>query len=332
MKKLRWWFKILNLKFAIIKNKIFVLLNKKAFKNKIAIVSSQKWKYKVSEDILLKDAINKMNVDVDIIAWEDENIDYAKYDIIVIRSVWGFQHNIDKFRIWLSVLKSYDLRVINSLDVIDATLSKYEQFKILDKYGIKHIETEFIFKKNIMTSLSNIVSTKYSNGTFVVKPMISASGINTHIISDNKDLETINVRSLDKTFSKILEDINNGIMIQPFIDGIKDGEYSLVFINKNLVYAIKRYPGLFVGVMNVEELALDKVNPNLIEIAKSIVAIPELSNSLFCRVDFAKSNDEYLVMELEYLDPQLFFKVIKNKSKQNDVVNLFAKEIVKQLK
>ena len=117
-------------------NRVFVKLNKKRFNKRIAIVSCDKWVGKVKEDELLKFELNKLLVDVDIISWQDKEINYSKYDALIIRSLWGYQDYIEEFVEYLDKLKKDNVKVFNNVDILKDNLNKHEQFKILDKYEI----------------------------------------------------------------------------------------------------------------------------------------------------------------------------------------------------
>ena len=322
MKKLIWYWKLLKLQGLIIKNKLFVSLNKQKFKKNIAIISCNKWAGKVSEDILLKHELNKLNVDVDIVSWEDPNINYEKYNIVVIRSIWGYQNNINAFVKWLDLLKKQDVVVINDLDIIKNTLSKKDQFNILDKYKISHIETKFITKKQIKTSLLDWFDQNCLNELYVFKPMISASGSNTLIV------DAKNKNSLDKIYQSVLAEENNGIMVQPYINGIEEGEISLIFIDKKFSHAIRRHSGVFDGFIRIGEIPYNLIDQKLLNIAQNIVNLTEFQNITFCRLDFVKNEDDYLIMEIECIDPQLFLTSIKEKKRRAKALNLLAKKII----
>ena len=161
-------------------NRLFVKCNKKRFNKKVAIVSCDKWVGKVKEDELLKFELNKLLVDVDIISWQDNTVDYSKYDAIIIRSLWGYQDYIEEFVDYLGKLKKEKVKVFNSVEILKDNLNKYEQFKILDKYDIPHIET-FFLKKDELDKVKDI---NKEHKDLVVKPIISGSGNNTFIISN----------------------------------------------------------------------------------------------------------------------------------------------------
>ena len=85
---------------------------------KVAIVSCDKWKNKITEDLLLEKELIINNIDAEIISWEDKSIDYSKYDCLILRSVWGYQDKYLEFREWLQMIKNKNILLLNHPDII----------------------------------------------------------------------------------------------------------------------------------------------------------------------------------------------------------------------
>ncbi len=290
-------------------NKIFVKLNNKKFNKRIAIVSCDKWVGKVKEDELLKFELNKLLVDVDIISWQDRSVDYSRYDAIVIRSLWGYQDYIEEFIDYLDKLKKDNVKVFNNVEILKDNLNKYEQFKILDKYEIPHIET-FFLKKDELDKVSKI---NKEHKDLVVKSIISGSGNNTFIISDTIEKNNISVDEVKDKFSKVLNDTNNYLMVQPFVKEIDNGEISIVLIDNKVSHMVVRNTSIFNNKTSISVVDLDTMDIKMKNIVESCTKIKEYQDALYMRVDLVKIDDEYKVMELELVEPQLFLGFRKTK-------------------
>lgn len=300
-------------------NKAFVKFNKSKFDKRIAIVSCDKWVGKVREDELLKFELNKLFVDVDIISWQDESIDYSKYDAIVIRSLWGYQDYIKEFMGYLDKLKKDKVKVFNSVEILKDNLNKYEQFKILDNYEIPHIQT-FFLKKDELNEVAKI-NKEYQD--LVVKPIISGSGNNTFIISDTIEKNNIKVDEVRKKFDEVLNDVNNYLMVQPFVKEIDDGEVSVVLIDNKISHMVVRNTSVFNDKGSISVVGLDTMDDKMIAIVDKCTKISEYKDALYMRVDLVKIGDDYKVMELELVEPQLFLGFRKTKKELTN----FAKAI-----
>ncbi len=300
-------------------NRLFVKLNKRKFYKRVAIVSCDKWLGKVKEDELLKFELNKLYVDVDIISWQDSTVDYSKYDAVVIRSLWGYQDYIEEFIEYLDKLKKDKVKVFNNVDILKDNLNKYEQFKILDKYEIPHIET-FFLKKDELDKVSKI---NKEHKDLVVKPIVSGSGNNTFIISDTIEKNNIKVSEVKEKFNGVLNEVNNYLMVQPFVKEIDDGEISVVLINNKVSHIVVRNTSVFNNKGSISVVGLDIMDDKMKVIVDSCTEIKEYKDALYMRVDLVKIDDDYKVMELELVEPQLFLGFRKTK---RELTN-FAKAI-----
>ena len=115
----------------------------------IGIVSNDKYINKIQEDLALKKALEEEGCIVEIISWENDQVDYSKYDCLILRSVWGYHNKYREFKKWLEMLKANKIKIFNDVETIENNIRKDVQFSILDKYGIPHVSTDFQ-KENIV--------------------------------------------------------------------------------------------------------------------------------------------------------------------------------------
>ena len=101
---------------------------------RVGIVSCDKYKNKIIEDLMLKNAFTSLKISSDIISWEKDDID--KYNILVLRSIWGYQHKYNKFIEWLNTVKQKDIALINNYGIVSKCIDKEMQYKTLSKNNI----------------------------------------------------------------------------------------------------------------------------------------------------------------------------------------------------
>ena len=304
-------------------NRLYVKFNKSKFDKRIAIVSCDKWLGKVREDELLKFELNKLLVGVDIVSWQDNGVDYSEYDAVIIRSLWGYQDYIEEFMNYLEKLQKEKVKVFNDVEILKGNLNKYEQFKILDKYEIPHIET-FFFEKD---EIDKISETAKSYKDLVVKPIISGSGNNTFIISNTIKKNNINVDDINDKFKDVLNDVNNYLMVQPFVKEIDNGEISIVLIDNKISHMVVRNTSVFNDKGSILVLGLESMDDRMKFIVNSCSKIKEYANALYMRVDLVKINDDYKVMELELVEPQLFMGFRKTKKQLTNFAKVIREKI-----
>lgn len=286
---------------------------------KVGIVSCDKYKGKIEEDKNLKEALINLGINTDIISWQsEEDLDY---DLLVIRSVWGYQNNYNEFKNWLLNLKEKNIRVCNSPDIILDNIRKDRQFNILKRNNIDCIETVFLdrngFSKEKIKELSKDKPT-------VIKPSISGSGENTHII--NIDLpNSIKIGEVEEIYGKALSNSETAIMIQPYISEINNGEYSCIFIEGKLTHTMMRFPNIFHD--KKEAFLVENVPSKILELARKVESLEEYKGYLYMRVDMVMVNDKPKIMEVELAEPDLLTRKIKDEEVKTDVITTFAKKI-----
>lgn len=293
MSKLRRKIYKLRIKLLYLSNNIKYLFTRG---KKVNIVSSSKYKNKIKEDLILQKYLLKDGYNTKIISFED---DYQESDLNIIRSVWGYHHDVERFLKFINNNKT-----INNKDLIINNIDKKKQYQILKVNDINTIDTIF---------LDNIKEYKYNGEKIVIKPVISASGDNTFIINNVNDLE--NVKNL------------NNIMIQPFIDGVNDGEVSVIVIDKKIKYGIKRFPGVFTKYKKEEYISINDLIKDIINTVNNIILIKEYKEAVFMRIDFIFDNNCYKVMEVELVDPNLFIETINDSKLKDEVYKSFVKAI-----
>lgn len=295
---------------------------------KVAIVSCDKWIDRLEEDSNLKKALIELGLDAKIISWQKPLSE--KYDLLILRSIWGYQNYYNEFKKWLLYVKNNNIPLINNSDIVLNNIMKDIQFDILKKNNIEFIDTLFLqqsefFQENIL----NILEDK----SYVIKPTISGSGENTFLINNSSDISVPNVMRLEeiiKIYESILDNnIDCKIMIQPFISEINNGEYSCIFIDGELTHTMLRFPNIFHEKKRTYFVA--EVPENIIELAKKVEKIPEFKNYLYMRVDMVLVDGIAKIMEVELADPDLLTKYIDDENVKLNVIKTFAKRIRKRV-
>lgn len=287
---------------------------------KIAIVSCDKWIGKLEEDKNLKLALNETGIEADIISWQ-QPLD-KKYDLLILRSIWGYQDYYKEFKEWLLNVKNNNIQILNNVDMVLDNIKKDIQFKLLKDNNIDCIDTRFISKENLdsMEQLDELT---------VVKPSISGSGENTYIVSNNDSIKnSIKPNEVIDTYKPLLND-ECKLMVQPFIKEINEGEYSCIFIDGKLTHTMLRFPSIF----------HDKKRPYLVSdipkcvynLAKQVEQLKEYNGYLYMRVDMVVVNNKAKIMEVELTDPDLLTKYIEDQNVKYNSINTFASSIKRRV-
>jgi glutathione synthase/RimK-type ligase-like ATP-grasp enzyme len=117
-------------------------------------------------------------------------------------------------------------------------------------------------------------------------------------------------------------------LVQPFLEEIKDaGEISMLFFGGNFSHAIQKVPKA--GDFRVQKqfgAQYLKFEPSttLLSIAKNIVQIAG-KESVYARIDGVMTQNGFLLMEVEMIEPDLFFEHTL------DGPNRFVEAVLKEL-
>jgi hypothetical protein len=238
----------------------------------------------------------------DFIPWDKQNVDWNQYDLAIVRSTWDYQDRIDEFLKVLKEIDSSNCILQNSLELIKWNIDK-DYLKNLSNKNVKIVPSLF-FNKFSVEKFKKCFP-YFSTNKLVIKPNVSANADNTYVVSS-------------KDFSIILTDIeevfkNRKHIVQPFIENIVDeGEYSLIFFQNRHSHTLLKKPSK--GDFRVQEEHGGKLNivknteKKLLETAKDIIKkVP--FESLYSRIDLVRCKETFLLMEIELIEPSLYFNL-----------------------
>ncbi len=247
------------------------------------------------------------NIIAEPVVWSDKQIQWTDYEYVIIRTTWDYFLNIDEFQIWLDNLSQQNVKIINSYKTIKANLHKF-YLKELQNKGVQIIPTIFIDKTeklNIKTLKDELWDKN------IIKPATSAGSYMTKPFSKDEIIQ------IQQEYSNIA--CKTDILIQPFMNEIVDfGEISMVFFNKKFSHSIQKTPkkGDF-RVQSIYEGIYKPYYPSdeLIKTAEFVLSCWD-DKLMYARVDGVLSNDKFLLMELELIEPDLYFEFNENAQKK----------------
>jgi len=264
---------------------------------KIAFATYYEFPNLTENDKLLIPIFNEYGYEITAEVWDDEKVDWEKYDAVIIRSTWDYFLKFDVFSIWISSFIGSSTKLLNSPTIVLENANKFYLKKLQEK-GITIIPTWFSCDDISFEHLN-----KYER--IVIKPAISAGSHKTEVL----DTQMLSKEVFDAKIS------TDDWLVQPFIKAIeKDGEISLVFIAGKFSHAVRKTPQE--GDFRVQKQfggKYEKFEPSesLIAKAKNIVHVAA-ANALYARVDGLIVDNEFLLMEIEMIEPDLFFEFAEN--------------------
>lgn len=241
------------------------------------------------------------------VIWNDPEVDWATFDALIFRSTWDYFHQPDLFEQWLHERIADQTKAFNAIQTVLKNMHKH-YLRDLAAAGVAIVPTYF-YRLDAFLTLSSLPI----SGKCIIKPAISGGAYLTSLF-EHQQLAEVQQRMRDL-------DAHSDWLIQPFLSEIQtSGEVSLIFFNKKYQYAILKMPKK--GDFRVQSQFDGQYSPyqptaETIESAEKILSLyPE--NLLYARVDGIIIQGQFLLMEVELIEPDLFFNLFDG-SDQNFV-------------
>jgi len=252
------------------------------------------------EDEYVKNALEKLNLKVGRLSWDDTTFNWETTKYLLFRSTWDYYNRYSEFSNWLNKV-SKKTTLLNSENTIRWNIDKHYLLD-LEKKGINVCKSYFI--ETSETKSLQKLATDYQLTEFVLKPCISGSGRHTYKINKN------NILKYEDVFSELIA--TEAMIIQPFqYNIVTKGEISLIIMNGKFTHAVLKITKK--GDFRVQDRFGGTVNdysPSQIEIdfAENVVkTCKELP--IYARVDiFTDNNGKLAIAELELIEPELWFR------------------------
>ena len=250
------------------------------------------------DDQLLIPALRAAGIDAEPAVWTFDDVIWETFDAVVVRSCWDYHLRYEQFREWLERLDGSRLPVFNSIALIE--WNSHKRYLIdLSRRGVPIVPTQLIAADDSDAVISAVRDAGWSR--FVLKPAVSASGYETHAFAAEVDA------AARHTIASVIE--SGDVLVQPFMEEVPShGEYSLVYIDGRFSHAaIKRAAESEFRVQTEHGGSVTpvQVDAQLIEAgSKALAALAEVP--LYARVDGIVRDGEFLLMELELIEPNLF--------------------------
>lgn len=249
-----------------------------------------------SDDQYLVDALEKLNCNVVISDWE--KVDLSGPCNVLIRTPWNYPQKINQFLQKLKDVEKSGGKIINKPNIIQ--WNAHKSYLCQCPFAVK---TQVI-RINQDTELDYPV---------VIKPVYGAGGINTYCVKNYNE------------YLKLSPHFGEEFLVQPYIENItQEGEYSFIYFQHHFSHAVIKKPqgdefrvqGDFGGSVHRYDPSPEEIR----EVQKMLNTFPHRYE--YARVDFVRHLGKTLLMELEVIEPELFFRF------HPEGATMFAKNII----
>ena len=238
------------------------------------------------------------------VVWDTPDVRWQDFSALIIRTTWDYYKQADAFRQWLNVIEETGVPVFNPVSVVRDNMHKF-YLKRFQEEGIVIVPTLFS-SADAPLKYETVLSQGWEK--LVIKPAVSAGSFLTDTYASNA-----------LTHDRFQALISQGDwLIQPYLPEIAvQGELSLIFFNGVFSHAVLKKPKT--GDFRVQRQyggQYQRVDPTpgLLQIAQRIATLQ--GNLLYARVDGLMIGDEFHLMELELIEPDLYFEFGEDISKR----------------
>lgn len=253
------------------------------------------------ENQRLKAALEHHGAQVRCIAWDGPEHEWHDVEAMVIRTTWNYHLHINAFRHFIDRRAAQGCHCFNAAELLCWNLDKH-YLQDLTKAAVTVVPTQYLLHTESVADLA--LPAAWLQQPVVVKPTVSAGAHDTLRFDTGQQLlESSALLQLHR---------QHDLMIQPFQQGIAEGEISLITIGGELTHAVRKVPargefrvqGAYGGQVETHQPSEEEQR-----LASTIVnALPVIP--AYARIDIVKGNDGHpLLMELELIEPQLFLEL-----------------------
>lgn len=251
-----------------------------------------------ADDRMLLAALEAQGVTAEAVAWSDPGVDWNSFDLALLRSTWDYIDDRDRFLAVLERVEASSCTLRNPLELVRWNTDK-RYLLDLHEWGVPIVPT--IAGDGDAAAVQREVTSRGWQEV-VVKPMIGAGGAGVRMIPAS---------DLAATLARLtIEEPDAGFLVQPRVESVRtEGECGYVFIGGEPTHVLLKTPAagdyrtheIYGGRLSLAEPSADDVRQ-----ARAIMAqLP--FQPLYARLDLVRVDGRLAVMELELVEPMLYF-------------------------
>jgi glutathione synthase/RimK-type ligase-like ATP-grasp enzyme len=261
---------------------------------RIALATSAEHAEMHPNDLPLVEALRTAGLDPVAEVWTDPSVDWSAYDAVLLRTVWDYHRRYDEFTEWLAQLDKAGVPLLNDSGLVRWNGDKRYLLELRER-GVAIVPSQVAAGACLREVVSGLAGQE-----IVVKPTVGATA-----------LHTVRGVAGSAEFDQVLAELPELVyLVQPFQPEIvDDGEWSLIFVDGEFTHAvIKRAAAGDYRVQDDFGGTVTPTEPTPVVLEGARAALEAAGRRpAYARVDGVVVNGRFLLMELELIEPELFF-------------------------
>lgn len=245
---------------------------------------------------------------VQVVDWDDREVDWRHFDVVVLRSTWDYTTRLAEFLDWVDHVASESV-LLNPPAIVRWSTDKH-YLADLQQRGIATVSSHFVEPADdAAAAVHDFLAAFPAAVEFVAKPCVGAG---------SRDARRHGRDQLDVAVGQIrqLQAQQRSVVLQPYLSRVDSaGETALLYFDGVYSHAIRKGPLLRRGEDSTRALfaaeqitAREPAAEELALAARVIASLAQTPSLLYARVDVIRDDDgQPCVLELELVEPSLFF-------------------------
>lgn len=240
------------------------------------------------DEPLLLEAMAHADLDVELTPWDDPSVNWSEYGLAVVRSTWNYPEAPIAFADWIRRTS----RLVTLLNPPETMLANIDKTYLLDwdKLGVPTVPSQF-FKRGSEPQLT-------MDRAIVVKPTVSAGSWLT---------ERFEPGEIEQARSFLLNQLQDrDMMVQPYISSVENGgEVAWIWIDGEVTHGVRKAPRFADEFEQVSDAVFPRES-DLKDVGRIMSRVQQ--GTLYARIDLMLDGEQWLLSELELIEPSLFFR------------------------
>lgn len=271
----------------------------------IALVTCEKFPSLYGGEQLLPPALQRAGIAVQIVAWTDADVDWSRFDAVVLRTTWDYFERYPEFCAWLDRLEAMGARVFNPLATVRANSDKV-YLQTLERLGVATVPTCWVAPGTAPAEVQRQLA-DLTWPEVVIKPSVSGGAFRTERLS------LADLRARREPLADILADSH--ALVQPFLPEIASaGEWSFLYFGGTFSHSVLKQAKagdyrvqMTHGGRHTLTTAPDELRAQADEVLRLCRGLPGGEQAwLYARVDGVSLGGRFVVVEVELIEPYLF--------------------------